>query len=62
MPFTKVSVDTLYKKVGSPKQQQKRRFMEITDEIFADLLTKQETSEKQQKPTPGDAQSVSPVS
>ena len=61
MPFTKVSVDTLYKKVGSPKQQHKRRFMEITDEIFADLLTKQENSQKRQKPTPRDAQGASPV-
>ena len=38
MPFTKVSVDRVYKKTGSPAEKKDRHVRQVADEIFADLF------------------------
>ena len=38
MPFTKVSVDPVCKKTGSPAEKKDRHVTQVTDEIFADLF------------------------
>lgn len=39
MPLTKVSVDRLYQKTGSPTEKKERDVRQIADDIFADLLS-----------------------
>ena len=39
MPLTKVSVDRLYQKTGSPTEKKERYIRQIADDIFADLLS-----------------------
>ena len=39
MPSTKVSVDRLYQKTGSPTEKKERYIRQIADDIFADLLS-----------------------
>ncbi len=38
MPLTKVSVDRVYKKTGSPTEKKDRHVRQVADEIFADLF------------------------
>ena len=38
MPFTKVSVDRVYKKTGSPTEKKDRHVRQVADEIFAALF------------------------
>lgn len=38
MLFTKVSVDRVYKKTGSPTEKKDRHVRQVADEIFADLF------------------------
>ena len=38
MPLTKVSVDRVYKKTGSPTEKKDRQVRQVADEIFADLF------------------------
>lgn len=38
MPLTKVSVDRLYQKTGSPTEKKERYVRQIADDVFADLL------------------------
>ncbi len=39
MPLTKVSVDRLYQKTGSPTEKKERYVRQIADDIFTDLLS-----------------------
>ncbi len=39
MPFTKVSVERLYQKTGSPTKKREREVRQVADDIFADILS-----------------------
>ena len=39
MPSTKVSIDRLYQKTGSPTEKKERYVRQLADDIFADLLS-----------------------
>ena len=39
MPLTKVSVDRLYQKTGSPTEKKERAVRQVADDIFAELLS-----------------------
>ena len=39
MPLTKVSVDRLYRKTGSPTEKKERAVRQVADDIFAELLS-----------------------
>ncbi len=45
MLFTKVSVDRVYKKTGSPTEKKDRHVRQVANEIFADLFPASSFSE-----------------
>ena len=60
MPLTKVSVDGLYRKTGSPTEKKERDVRQIADDIFADLLSppsRRNHHSRQQKESPSQRRS-----
>ena len=60
MPLTKVSVDGLYRKTGSPTEKKERDVRQIADDIFADLLSppsRRNHHSQQQKESPAQRRS-----